>query len=102
QPLGVGRAGVNERGQAEGRHEDVLAAIRIALRVVHMALDVAGGALLGPAPVGHGLAVDLELAGGGLEAFARGAGSAHADGLAILDDRAIVAGLSAFGPPLRR
>ena len=83
EPLAVAGTRVDQRGQAEGRDERVLALGAIEVLAVHMALDVLRQRVLRPAPVLHCWRPDLELLGRRGKASARLALHLHACRLAI-------------------
>ena len=62
EPFGIAGARVNQRGQAEGRDQREVALIPVQFVRMDVALDVGGDRIFGPAPVDHGLGIELLLA----------------------------------------
>ena len=60
QPLGVGRARVDQRRPAEGRQQRAVARLEVHVAPVHLAADVGGDGLVFVPPRRHGGGVDLE------------------------------------------
>jgi len=102
EELRVARARVDYRRQPVGRQQQVLAAIVVDQRVMHVAARVGGHGVLGPAPVDQLLLEELELARGRVEPAPRHAVELRGDGVGATGERKVGGVEGALGDGLLR